>query len=345
MRWLFVLLLLALTGCRCDSAGPQSETVDAWVRGNLLPSVPGLAVAVIRNGEVLHRAGYGFADVEAKRPVTPETVFDVASLAKQITGLAVLLLRERGQLAFEDDVRTYLPELPAHDAPRPIRIDDLSRHTSGLPAFIVGDDAPTPTEATTLEWLTKQTELEFEPGERFKYENLNYFLLARIVERVSKKPLSRFLKEDVFDPAGMKTAVLLTARDAEVPNRAVGYANGKPARWDDAISGPANVLASLDDMIAWDKALWSGRLVPDSTLLRALQPGQLPDGRALTYALGWGMSEHLSRRIVWHDGDWIGASAYIVHYLDDGLTIVLLSNGTGVPLEAAARRIAEIYLS
>jgi CubicO group peptidase (beta-lactamase class C family) len=344
MRWLFFLLLLLVTGCRCDAAAAQSETVDAWVKANLVPVAPGIAVAVLRKGEVLHRAGYGLADVEAKTPVTPETVFDIASVAKQMTGMAVLLLRERGKLSLEDDVRTHLPELPAYETARPMRIDDLSRHTSGLPPFIQGDDSPLATEASTLEWLGKQSQLEFEPGESFKYENLNYFLLARIVERVAKKPFGRFLGEEVFEPAGMKTAVLLTARDAVVPNRAVGYANGKPARWDDAISGPANVLASLDDMIAWDQAVWSGRLLPDGTMLRALEPGRLTDGRPVGYALGWGVTEHLGKRVAWHDGDWIGASAYIAHYLDDGLTIVLLSNGTGVPLEAASRRLAEIYL-
>jgi len=346
VRWLLVPLfvILVAASCRCDATRSRSELIDGYVTTALLPQGPGVAVAVIRSGEVVHRSGYGFADVEAKQPVTPETVFDLASIAKQMTGMSVLVLRERGQLRLEDELRTHLPELPEYESERQPRIDDLSRMSSGLPTFIAADDAPVPTEASMLEWFAKQGELDFEPGETFSYNNGNYFLLARVVERVAKKPFAAFLTEEVLRPAGMNTAVVLDSKDTVVPNRAQGYARGKPARWDDGITGPANVFASLDDMIAWDRALWSGKLVPVETLARALEPARLSDGRPLGYALGWGLTEHLGRRMAWQDGDWIGASTYIARYLDDALTVILLSNGTRVPLEEASRTIAAMYL-
>jgi CubicO group peptidase (beta-lactamase class C family) len=196
-----------------------------------------------------------------------------------------------------------------------------------------------------LRWLARQTKLDFPTGTRWKYNNTNYFLLARVVERVSKEDFATFLKREVFLPAQMSTAQVLDQEGVQVSNRAQGYtAAGKPARWDDAITGPANVFASLDDLIAWDRALTTGAILKREALLEALKPGRFDDGRPVSYGLGFSVNERHGHRCAWHDGDWIGASAYVARYLDDDLFIALLSNADGVPVDDLEQQIATIFL-
>ena len=317
-------------------AGCKAETrisVDSIVSPFLGPGLGGVAVAVVRNGTVVAKQGFGPADIEKKIPVTAETVFDLASLGKQFTGIAVLLLAQRGELSMDDDVRLYVPEVPVFDPARPIRLDDLSRHTSGLPEFRRGQ-AP-PTESDVLAWMATQTALEFPTGTEWAYRNLNYFLLARVVERVSGETLQAFLEDEVFRPAGMTNAQVLDRPAGAIRNRATGYCLGKPCRADDGLTGPGGVFASLEDMIAWDRALADGTIVPLDALVEALKRG---------YAFGWGVATRDHHPVMWHDGDSIGASTYMVRYLDTRLTIVVLSNQTRQAVEKLEQRLAGRFL-
>jgi CubicO group peptidase (beta-lactamase class C family) len=157
--------------------------------------------------------------------VTSNTVFDLASVSKQFTGIALLILVQRGKLLMEDDVRKYVPEVPVFDSQRPIKISDLSNHTSGLP-----DPRPdeTPTETATFAWLSKQTKLDFPTGSQWAYRNLNYFVLGRVVERVSGEKLRPFLEREVFLPAGMKPR-FWTSRMVLYASERLGTASGNRA--------------------------------------------------------------------------------------------------------------------
>src|SRR5262249_42097840 len=195
------------------------------------PQLGGVAVAVVKEGRVVTRTGFGPADM-AGTPVTSHTVFDLASLGKQFTGIALLILADRKEIAMDDDARKYLPELPVFDRSRPIRLEDLSHHTSGLPEFPRNEKTPTQTDV--LAWLSTQTKLNFQTGTRWEYCNLNYFLLARVVERVTGKTLRVFLEEEVFSRAGMKDAQILDDPRGSIRGRATGYCFGKPCRSVDA---------------------------------------------------------------------------------------------------------------
>jgi CubicO group peptidase (beta-lactamase class C family) len=329
MRLLLALAVALVAGCKAETA----SSVDSIVLPFLGPGLGGVAVAVVRNGTVVAKKGFGPADIENRVPVTSETVFELASLSKQFTGLAVLLLAQRGELSMDDDARKYVPEVPVFDPARPIRLDDLSRHMSGLPEFPRGQDIPT--QSDRLAWLAKQTALEFPTGTQWAYRNLNYFLLARVVERVSGKTLRAFLEEQVFRPAGMTNAQVLDFPTGAIRHRATGYCFGKPCRLDDGLTGAGGVFASLDDMIAWDRALADGTIVKSDALLEALKRG---------YAFGWGVATRDGHRMMWHDGDSIGASTYVARYLDTPLTIVVLSNQTRLEVDKLERKLAERFL-
>src|SRR5207253_1027936 len=162
-------------------------------------------------------------------------------------------------LSLQDDVRKYVPEVPTFDPSRPIRLDDLSRHRSGLRDFT---DAARPlNDAGALSWVAQQTSLDVPTGTRWQYRNVNYFLLARVVERVSRRSFREFVEAEVFNRAGMTHARVLDAPTTVIRNRAIGYCFGRPCASGFGPTGAGGVFASLEDMIAWDRALARGTLV------------------------------------------------------------------------------------
>jgi CubicO group peptidase (beta-lactamase class C family) len=333
MKGMIVALLVVSLVAGCDRS--SAPTIDAIVAPHLAPNQGGIAIAVIRDGELIVEQGFGPADFDRRTPVTPATVFDLASLTKQFTGMAILVLAERGALSLDDDVRKYLPELPVFDAARPIRISDLSQHVSGLPET---RGAATPTEADVLAWLAALPQLEVPTGGRWEYRNLNYLLLGRIVERVSGTSFREFVAREVFGPANMRSAQVLDVAGGEIAGRATGFCNGNACRDDGyGLPGAGGVFASLEDLIAWDRALAEGTALPTAALMRALE-------ESLGYALGWRFGARGGQRLMEHDGDSIGTRTYLVRYLDEPLTIIILSNQTRLDVEKLEAALAAYAL-
>ena len=171
---------------------------------------------------------------------------------------------------------------------------------------------------------------------QMEYPNANYYLLARIVERVSGKTFRSFLEDEVFAPSGMNDAQVLDKPDGVIRNRATGYCFGKPCREDDGLTGPSGVFASLNDMIAWDAALRMNTLVSLDVLLGAMKP--------VGYGLGWRLTTRRGDRTMEHDGDAIGTRTYIVRYLDPQLTIIILSNQTRIDVDGLQAAIVRRFL-
>ena len=331
MRLAVAIPMLSILVIACESN--INTSIEGMIAPFLGPNLGGVAVAVVRSGEVVLQQGFGPADREQDIPVTPDTVFDLASLSKQFTGMALLILERRGQLSMADDARKYIPELPLFDALRPIRIVDLSRHRSGLPEFPRTDRIPT--EAEILAWLSERAELEFPTDTRWQYTNLNYFFLARIVERVSGRTFTDYLKQEIFAPAGMVSAQVLDRPDGEISNRSIGYCFGKPCRADDGLTGPSGVFASLNDMVQWDRALVAGMFVSFEQITNAVDGG---------YDLGWRMLRRGGHVVLEHDGDAIGTRTYFVRYLDVPVSIIILSNQTRLEVEKLEREIAARFI-
>ncbi|MBL7950387.1 MAG: serine hydrolase [Flavobacteriales bacterium] len=325
-----------------------AEEMDAYLANYSTTDAPGLAIAVMKNGESIYRKGYGMADLEHNVSVTPNTVFHVASISKQFTALAALLLAAEGKLSLDEDVRKYLPELPIYA--HPITIRDLAQHTSGLRdvdellrlSGIGQDDAAT--NAEVLGILLRQTGLNFTPGTAFEYSNSGFILLAEVVARVSGKPFSTFMQERVFTPLGMKDTRILDMPGAVVPNKAYSYgAEGstfvkRPVNH--TIIGSTGLNTTVDDLCLWAKNFGTP-VVGDRALIDRLQrSGTLANGDPISYALGLDHKTYRAQHVIFHGGGDAGYRAYLVCIPEHRFVVAITSNAQEFnPVEAAERAI------
>jgi CubicO group peptidase (beta-lactamase class C family) len=333
-------------------AALQAQPIDEIVGKVVAPNGPGAGVMVIRDGTVAFQKGYGLANVEHRAPITPRSVFELASVSKQFTAYAIMILSDRGALAFDDDARKVLPELPEYDPKRPIRVADLLYHTSGIIDYIglldqAGRDKYTMRNEDVLKLLVGR-KLEFPTGTKWRYSNSNYCLLALIVERLTKKSFGAFMREEIFEPLGMKDSLIFEDAHRVIPNRAYGYARTKRAvtfaHHYLVMTGDGGVMTTLEDFAKWDAELRSPTRVKPETLRRAFVPGALDDGKTHGYGFGWSIGAHLKRPLVSHAGGWAGASTWVGRYPDDALTVVIFSNDERLGAEALGRKIARACL-
>jgi CubicO group peptidase (beta-lactamase class C family) len=350
-----------------NSGGAASERVDAlfapWSKGG----TPGAAVIIIQNGKVLFKKGYGHADLEMKRPITPDTSFLLGSVTKQFTAMAIMMLVERGKLRYDDPLSKFFPEFPPYA--EKVTIRHLLNHTAGFPEYDdlwvnsgrADRDWPRssktkpssfePTSKDALKLLAQQKELEFAPGQRWKYSNSGYVILAQIVEKVSGKPFSRFLRENIFLPLGMNSTLLYDESRPRVPNVATSYelSGGIYKEIDytpfNAIYGEDNIYSTVEDMYKWDQALYTEKLVKSSTLKEAFTPGKLSDGTEVHYGFGWQVGKFLGLGYVWHTGSWLGFHNCIMRFPDHRFTVVVLSNVSQLEPYMIASKISKIYLT
>ena len=349
------LLAVSCTGARTDVGGAGAE-VDALFAEYAGDGSPGAAVIVIREGSILHSAGYGLADLESGLPLSPTTPVRLGSLGKAFTAMAIVLLEEQGELSYDDPATRWVPELARFEG---ITVRHLLNHTSGLPDYYGN---PAMEEAATAPgrdtWYANAEavaiyetwgEPVFAPGERYEYSNPGYEVLALIVERASGAPLGPFLREHVFEPRGMSTAAVRDRPGAVLPGRAIGYSPDTASgswtenddHWGNWLVGAGGVYASLEDLYAWDQALWEWS--EDGRLREVFMPASLNDGSVSEYGFGWGVSDHLGRPAVHHTGGWVGFRTAIVRFLDEKLTIAVLTNSTG-PAAELRDSVASIYL-
>jgi CubicO group peptidase (beta-lactamase class C family) len=290
------------------------------------------------------------ADLANGTPVTPGTLFELASISKTMTAAAVLLLEERKKLSLGDDVRAYVPELPEYDKGRPIRLEDLLRHVSGLPDYLDFEDVTVGKAGflTNADYVGEfarrlgDDPLQFPTGQEYDYNNSNYLLLAVVIERVAGRSYGAFLREELFRPAGMTSTFVYDA-PASVPEgaaarSAIGYVRRRrgwrpkwglpPRRQERELTvGDGGVWSDLRDVAAWDAALRGGKVISDASLQRALTRTKVEGGEE-DYGLGFGLYFTDAGGIngFGHDGDWGGFINSYYHQQVDDLTTVILSN-------------------
>lgn len=328
-------------------AGPtRADTVDDYLRTEMaVRHLPGLSVAVLRDGKMVKSAGYGLADIAAKTPATPATAYGLGSCTKPITALAVLTLVETGKVGLDQPITAYLRGLPA--AWKGITVRQLLTHTSGLPNYRLRLDlnhlanyaAP-----DSVRKLVENAPLNFVPGTRYEYINTNYHLLAEIIEKVSGQSYRRFIQSRLFRPAGLT---------GEAAPSATGYllqggANVRNTlRFPAAINtGDSGLVLTAPGLAAVCAALDDGRLLRPDTVRETETPGTLSDGSRTIYGLGWVVGGWNGHRLIGHSGAEPGYSSTIYRLPDDKLTIVLLSNTyDATPLtDSMALGIAKLYL-
>ncbi len=314
--------------------------------------VPGAAVAVRQGTQTVLSACYGHADLEWQIPVTPDTVFRLASLSKPMTALTVVLLARDGVLDLDAPLRAYLPEYPAHAAAVTVR--HLLTHTSGIPNFVTAPDFASTIsrlDHTDAELRARFADLplHWTPGERYGYSNSGYRLLDMIVSEVTGRPFAQVLAEKVFAPAGMRDSRLLD--DATiVPRRAAGY---RPGPDGDSFSnadllsmtvpgGAGGIGSTLDDLVRFDRALFvDGTFAGVEELIA---PVRLTSGRSEGYGMGFASQAYRGRRLVHHAGGINGFSCLYLCLPDDGISAILLTNLDGFPCSRALQPLVDMLL-
>ena len=302
--------------------------IDALMRA-YEGAVPGAAVAVLSDGAFIFRRAYGLANVESRVAATPATNYRLASMTKQFTAAAILLLREDGRVSIDDPVRRWLPTLPVSADEMIIR--HLLTHTSGLIDYEdlipEGTDAQLH-DADVLRLLEGENRRYFTPGTKYRYSNSGYALLALIVERAGGQNFAAFLRRRIFLPLGMRTTVAFEEGISCVADRAFGYTAERQSwlRSDQNLTsatlGDGGIYSSIDDLAKWDAALYDEGLLRPESLRLAFQPATPTGDPAVQYGFGW----RISGRTLWHSGETTGFRNVIVRHLELRSTVIVLTN-------------------
>ena len=338
-----VLIACVMTSQALGLGAPaiQSQSVDDYLAQEMKAlHIPGLALGVYRNGEIVKAQGYGLANVELNVPVKPETIFQSGSVGKQFAATAVMMLVEEGKVGLDDAITKYFPGAP--DTWNNIKVRNLLSHTSGLAEY-ESDERTGPSgpfylrlDFTEDELLKKAEALpfDFQPGEKWSYRNTNYLLLGFLIRKVTGEFYGDYLQERIFKPLGMNATRIISEADI-IPNRAAGYQLVKgELKNQDWVSPTFNSTAdgalyfTVLDLAKWDAALYTEKLVKKSSLDQMWTVAKLNDGKPnkSNYGFAWTIDQMNGHRVIEHGGAWQGFTTYIARYVDDKLTVVVLTN-------------------
>lgn len=324
------LILASLIAAGAAHASDAVQHADRLMQ-KYTGEVPGAALLVLKDGKPLLRKGYGLANLEQHSKVTPQTNFRLASVSKQFTAAAILLLAEDGKLELDDSIRHWLPSLPATTAKVTLR--QLLDHTGGLIDY---EDLIPPGQTTqlndqdVLRMLSATPRSYFAPGSAYRYSNTGYVLLGLVVEKASGKTLQAFLEQRIFTPLHMDHTLLYVHDDKTVPQRAYGYsqADGHWQRTDQSLTsatrGDGGIYSNIDDLAKWDAALYDDRLLSDASRKAAFSPHVKVTGEPYEASYGYGW--RITGDTLWHSGESIGFRNVIVRWPRQHLTVILLSN-------------------
>jgi CubicO group peptidase (beta-lactamase class C family) len=314
------------------------------------PNGPGVAVLVIDNGQKIFEWSHGMADVDKKVPITSDTLFQLASVSKPMTTLAIMILAERGKLDYKDLIIKYLPEMKKYGGQ--VTIENLMEHTSGLADNSdMYDSGVSPTPKEVMDLAENAAQLTFPTGSKYEYNNTNYVLLAQIVARVSGVDFAQFMKDNIFTPLGMNNTFVEIAGKQHFPNSAIGYykqdKEGVYGNTDkeayNLTYGDVNVYSTLNDMYKFDQGLQNDKLVSRATLDNAYTQTILNDGSKTGYGYGWSVTNVKGEKGVYHGGYWTGYNTMLYRFPDIGVTIIELSNADWFEVYNLQEKIMEIY--
>ena len=336
-----------------DASSLESKVDALFAKWNSLDT-PGAAVAIVKDGMVIYRKGFGCAQLEYGIPITPSTVFHVASVSKQFTAMAVTMLEAEGKLSADDDIRKYLPELP--DFGKTITIRHLLNHTSGLRdqwelLILSGwrmDDVIT--QAQIMDRLKRQKELNFPPGDQYLYCNSGFTLLAEIVSRVSGQSFTDWTRDNIFKPLGMTSTHFHMDHQEIVKNRAYSY-GGEPGKGFEAAvlnyanAGATSLFTTVEDMANWLRNFDEKRVGGAAVLDKMLTKGVLNNGKEIPYARGIQVDEHKGLKMIGHSGGDAGFRSDVIYFPGEKFGVAIFSNLGSFQPGTLTREIADIYLA
>jgi D-alanyl-D-alanine carboxypeptidase len=334
----FTLLVAALPA--------RSDAIDDDVRSAMdRQHIPGVTLAVIKDGRPVKVKGYGVANIELNTPMTPNTVLKIASVSKQFVAIGALMLVDDGKLSLDDPIANFLDNPP--ESWRAITIRQTMSHTGGLTREAPGYDNLKVQDDTDVIKSAYVVPLLSKPGEKWSYSNLDYFVLAEVIRKVSGMPWPDFLAARIFKPLGMN-ATRTTSMTDVVPNRADGYLyrdnSFTRAETILALRPSGSLLSSAADLVRWDAALDGGRMLRESLLTQMWTPTKLSDGSTTNYGFGWVIDSYSGHRRVRHGGSLPGFRSEYVRFVDDGINVIVLANSDGARPDSIAVAIAGHYI-
>lgn len=332
-----------------------SEEVDKLFADCDKPNSPGCAAAVIHNGEIIHKRGYGMANLEYGVPIKTDTIFGMASVSKQFTAILIALMAEKGQLSLDDDIRKFIPEMP--DYGHRITIRHLIYHTSGIRDYFTlwyfagKDIEDTVLEEEVLQTLARQKELNFKPGDEHLYSNSGYFLLELIIKQVSGKSVQEAASEKIFKPLGMKNTFYLTDKSMIIKNRANGYFTQKDGTLGGvnlkyALAGAGGLYTNLEDFAIWNNNFYQNKLGTgkEEFITQALTNGKLNNGNEIDYGYGLGLGKYRGLKTFAHGGTLGGYRIFSLNFREQRLTVFVFCNLLEKSPSQLSFKIADLYL-
>ena len=362
MLTILSLLLLCSGGVAADVKTKQIDDLFVALKSK---EAPGAAVLVIKDGRSVFERGYGIADLRTRQPIDAKTNFRLASVTKQFTATAIMLLVHDGKLRYDTRLTDVFPSFNEYG--KAITIRNLLNHTSGLPDYesLMKKDRAVSfssqihqiQDSEVLDLLSRPHATKFVPGSQWDYSNSGYVVLGEIVAKISGRPFGQFLRERIFVPLGMNGTVAYQKGSNAVPHRAFGNSRYKGV-WQEtdqsstsATLGDGGVYSSVADLAKWDQALREHRLLAESETSAAVTPAVIPNGSAVEpdgspaeYGFGWFLNPYRGHKRMWHYGETVGFRTALQRFTDDNLTIIILCNRSDLDPTALALKIADLYL-
>jgi len=319
------------------------------------PDSPGCALAVIKGSQIIYKRGYGMADLDHDIPIKPDTPFHVASLSKQFTAFAILLLAQQGKLSLDDKVQKYITELREFD--QPITIRHLLHHTSGLrdqwnllimSGWRLGEDVVR--DDDILDLVSRMKELNFKPGAQHMYCNTGYTLLAYIVKRVSGQSLREFAEANIFKVLGMTRTIFRDDHVIVVKQQAYAYNPGPNGAFKLSVPnydtvGASSLVTTVEDLARWDQNFYDKKVGGDWVIEQMQIRGQLNDGEQIPYARGVVIGSYKGLKVVEHGGADAGYRSHLMRFPEQRFSVACLCNIGGTNPGRFARQVADVYLA
>lgn len=330
----------------------QLQIIDSLFTSWNTSNHPGGSVLVSKDGKTVFSKSYGLANIEYEVPNTNNTLFNIGSISKQFTAMGIVLLEEQNKLSINDDIRKHIPELP--DFGEIITIRHLLHHTSGLRDLhgLLGlagwRSGDLETNEDVYRIIKNQKELNFKPGEEFLYSNTGYILLAKIIENASQLKFDQWMKQNIFQPLGMKNTYVETSLNKIIPNNATSYYLRK--EFERALEywgyfGPGNIHSTTDDLNIWLQNFSTPQNNWESAFKKLLFTTALNNGFETNYGFGVRIEEYAGKKVIQHGGSVGGFRAIARTFPEEHLNIVILSNYSRSNIGSKANKISDIFLA
>ena len=347
----FASVIWAITALAADLT---TQNVDRLFAAFNKPGSPGCSVGVVRNGSFVYKKSFGYASLELGVPLTPQSVFYVGSVSKQFTAASLVLAAEQDYLSLNDDVRKYIPEL--QDYGYPVTLRQMLHQTSGfrdffdLIALSGGNPAEIGSAADILKVIVRQKGLNNVPGAEWNYSNSNYFLLAEVVQRATRKSLAQFASENIFKPLEMKHTLFFDDNTLVVPERVAAYDRDKNGNflvdWSTSydLVGGGGLMSTVDDLLVWDRNFSVNKLGKGTLVQQLESHGVLNNGSEINYAMGLILGEYRGLPTAEHSGANFGYRSEYLRFPQQRFSAIVLCNLSTAGPVGLAHKIADLYL-